>query len=739
MRNARALAGATILMAASPAGAAAQAAFVPQPAEARRASETITLDGRLDEADWTRAPALSRFWENYPHNHAEAPEQTEARFLYDDRYLYVGFRLRLTDPSKLRRPFVRRDKVGSTHDYVQVYLDPQGSGQTSTLFRVNVRGTQTDGVQDEAKLSESTDPDFEWDVRSAIVPDGWTSEIRIPLSTLRVSRRGAQTWKVIVTRGVPRSQNTQMATAPWPHDGNCFLCLASQLSFPDLTPAAERLIIEPSVASTLRRDKGSFGTGTHLDPEPGLDAKWLPYGGAAVDLTINPDFSQVEADSPQLTANQRFAINLPEKRPFFREASDLIGTPLPILYTRTITAPDYGLRFTHRSASVNGTLFLADDGGRGLIIEPGLLSSTAGAPETDAKVGFAHLTDHVGRSLIGALGAFKINDDGSYNALGGLDLAWQNSSDRVTGQILTSQTTNPDRPDLVATWRGQKLSGIAGVAEWSHASSLLWTARYTRYDPGFRSWLGFVPRVGYNAYHAALAKPHYLSSRWLNRISPYASYDRLDAIDRAGHEQDAALGIVLSGLKALSVDASWHPGMQLLTEQGQMRQVSQIQWTSSIQPGPRLPLIAFNGYAGRAVDFANGDTVPVLNLSATLRTRPMDRLEIEGRYSILRLGGANGGEDRLRETIPELLVTWHFGAALHVLGDLQLHRSTRRFPNVDHSRSSLASIQFVWEPSIDWHGYFGARSGRVDPLDPAAGGRSTEIYLKLTRRFGIRT
>ncbi|HET8749281.1 MAG TPA: carbohydrate binding family 9 domain-containing protein [Sphingomicrobium sp.] len=726
-----------IVAAAGPVHAADDADLVPQAVEAHRLTGPIDFDGKLDERDWRDAPPLDRLWENYPGNRVPASERTEARFLYDDQYLYVGFRLFLKDPSSLRKPFVRRDKVGSTHDYVQVYLDPQDSGQTSTLFRVNARGTETDGVQDEAKQSESTDPDFEWEVRSATDSKGWTSELRIPLSTLRVSRRGRQVWNVVVTRGVPREQNTQMATAPWPRVSSCFLCLASKLNFPDLTPKAERLIVEPSIVTTLRRERGSFGSGTHFDPQPSLDAKWLPYGGAAVDLTINPDFSQVEADSPQLTANQRFAINLPEKRPFFRESSDLIGTLLPILYTRTITAPDYGLRFTHRSATINGTAFAAVDGGRGVIIEPGLLSSSTGLPDFDSKVGFAHVTDRIGSALVGALGAAKINDDGSYNALGGVDATWQNSADRLTGQILYSSTRDPKRPDLVSSWNGQKLSGIAARAEWDHNGSYVSTLEYTHYAPGFRSWLGFVPRVGYDDLYAYFQRPFYLSSPIVDTLGPYVSFDRLTAIDAEGQEQDPAIGLQVYGLKALSLDLSWHPRQQLLTEQGGERRVGQFRWNASIQPSLRLPLVSFSGAVGRDADYAAGDTARLLNLAATVRARPLDRLELEARYTLLRLGDAPDGGFRLKETIPEFLATWFFGPAFYAFADVQVHRSRRRFPFVADDRTTLASLQFVWEPKLDWRGYFGVRSGRDHPLDPKDRGSSTELYVKLVRRLAI--
>lgn len=735
------LAMALAALAGTPAAhALAGTSLQPQSVIAMRLTGPISFDGRLDEPDWKAAPALGRFWEDYPKARTPAPEHTEARFLYDDRYLYVGLRMHLTKPLKLRKPFVRRDKVNSSHDYVQVYLDPQGSGQTSTLFRVNARGTQTDGVQDEAKGTESTDPDFRWEARSAISGDGWTAELRIPFTTLRVSRRGAQAWNVVVTRGVPRDQNTQMASAPWPSDGSCFLCLASKLAFPDLSPKTEKIILEPSLVTTMRRDRGSFGRGTHFDPEPSLDAQWLPFGGAVVDLTINPDFSQVEADSPQLTANQRFAIHLPEKRPFFREGTDLINTPLPILYTRTITAPSYGLRFTERSASLNGTIFAASDRGRGVIIEPGLLTSSLGTPDFGSKVGFAHLTDRIGSMLVGGLVAAKINNDGSYNELGGIDAAWQNSSDRLTAQLLGSRTRNPDRPDLLPLWTGQKLSGLAALAEWDHNGSVNSTLRFTRYDAGFRSWLGFVPRVGYEEYYAYVQKPIYPSSLspLINRIAPYVSYDSLIALDQRGAEHDAALGVNLDATKASYLNVSWHPSRQVLTETGQERRFGQVQWTLQATPGTRIPVILFNGTLGRDVDYANGEVVPVVNISATLRLRPIDRLELEGRYTVLKLGNAPDGRTRLRETIPEFLATWFFGPAFYLFGDVQLHRSRRLFPTIEDDRSSLSSLQLVWEPRIDWRGYAGIRYGKLDALDPSGHGSSTEIYFKVSRRFGIR-
>lgn len=711
--------------------------LAPQPAEARRLAGAIALDGRLDEADWRAAPPLDRYFEYFPGDRSVPTERTETRFLYDDHYLYVGFRAWLRDPRQLRRPFVRRDKVNATHDYIQVYLDPQGTGRTSYLFRVNARGVRADGLQDEAKQIETLDPDYDWDVRSAIDEHGWSAELRIPLSTLRVARRGAQNWNVIVTRGVPRAQNTQMASAPFPHDSTCFLCRAGTLAFPDLAPHTERLILQPSLVATLRRDSGSFGAGTHVSLSPGLDAKWLPYGGAALDLTINPDFSQVEADSPQLTANQRFAISVPEKRPFFREGSDLIGTPLPALYTRTITAPDFGLRFTHRSATLNGTIFAARDGGRGAIVEPGLLFSEAALPDFDSDVGFAHLTDGFGPVLGGALGAIKRNSDGSYNALGGVDFAWQPSNNRITGQLLWSETRNPDRPDLLAAWQGQHLSGLGAQVQWDRTAGLTTILRYTRFDPSFRAWLGDVQRVGYQEVYAFAQKPFYWSQGFLNTLAPYVSFDRLGALGADGRERDLALGLVVGAAHNLNLDVSLHPATEALTVQGEERRTHDLEWTFSINPAARIPLVALNGAVGTRIDYATGEVVPSVMIAATLRTRPLDRLEIEGRYTLLRLGDGLAGGARLTEEISELLATWYFAPAFYVLADAQFHRAHRRLPIVSDDRDSLLSVQVAWELSSRLQAFFGVRSGALSPDDPTGRGRSTEFYLKLTGRFGL--
>src|SRR5436189_13524 len=108
-----------------------------------------------------------------------------------------------------------------------------------------------------------------------------------------------------------------------------------------------------------------------MEGHAGVDVKWTPDADNAVDLTVKPDFSQVEADTAQISANERFALFYPEKRPFFLEGVELLATPIQAVYTRTITSPRWGARATGKAGGIAYTALFADDAGGGSVIIPG--------------------------------------------------------------------------------------------------------------------------------------------------------------------------------------------------------------------------------------------------------------------------------------------------------------------------------------------------------------------------------
>src|SRR4029079_2160674 len=104
---------------------------------------------------------------------------------------------------------------------------------------------------------------------------------------------------------------------------------------------------------------------------PSLDLKWRPRAGVVGDGTVIPDFSQVELDTPQLAGNTQFALFFPEKRPFFLEGSDILQSPFPAIYTRSVTDPAWGARVTQRTQGFDGTAMVTRDQGGGLVLLPG--------------------------------------------------------------------------------------------------------------------------------------------------------------------------------------------------------------------------------------------------------------------------------------------------------------------------------------------------------------------------------
>src|SRR5262249_1553700 len=134
--------------------------------EAQRlpAGERIAVDGRLDEAAWTRAPMYDRFWESFPQAEIPARVRTEIRVLFDAQALYVGLRAFDPDLAQVRGPFARRDNVLNDQDMLVLYVDPVGKRKFAQYFRVNPRGSVADGLYNEDSSKEDPSPDFEFEV-----------------------------------------------------------------------------------------------------------------------------------------------------------------------------------------------------------------------------------------------------------------------------------------------------------------------------------------------------------------------------------------------------------------------------------------------------------------------------------------------------------------------------------------------------------------------------------------------
>jgi hypothetical protein len=335
--------------------------------------ERIVLDGTLSHAAWQRAQPHTSFVARDPVFGVAPPQRTEFRVLFDEQALYVGITAHDEQPALVRDPIVRADQVNQTQDFVVVYIDAIGSKRSAQFFRVNAAGSTADGLHTAADDNEDFAPDFDWDAAVARqVPglQGWTAVLRLPFASLRYAP-GSHDWRVLVGRRLPREQFHLMTSAPIPRDAPSFIHTLQPLTGVTIPQDSQFLTLRPSL--TLRRESTSGPDASPPDGkswEASLDVKWRPRAELVVDATLNPDFSQVALDVPQLAGNTRFALSFPEKRPFFFESADLLRSPTEAFYTRSYTQPRWGLRATWRDTEWAGSAFTLNDKGGGLVLLP---------------------------------------------------------------------------------------------------------------------------------------------------------------------------------------------------------------------------------------------------------------------------------------------------------------------------------------------------------------------------------
>src|SRR5256885_2762509 len=178
----------------------------------------------------------------------------------------------------------------------------------------------------------------------------------------------------------------------------------------------------------------------------GLDVKYTPNSDTAVDVTIKPDFSQVESDVAQISANERFALFVPEKRSFFLEGVDLFQTPIQAVYTRTITAPTWGGRITGKAAGVRYTALVAEDDGGGSVVVPGAYGSSLASQDFASTVFIARAKRDIGRSFISVLVTDREGrDSASYNRVLGPDFQWRpHATGAITGRWVVARNPHAD-------------------------------------------------------------------------------------------------------------------------------------------------------------------------------------------------------------------------------------------------------------------------------------------------------
>lgn len=432
---------------------------------------------------------VTRFTQRLPRDGDPVSQPTEAYFGYDDQNFYAIFVNFDEEPDRIRARMTPRENFRGD-DKVDLFLDTFHDERRAYVFTCNPLGVQMDGRWSEGRSGGNFDSSFDalWHSRGQITDRGYVVWMEIPLKSLRFPAAQEQEWGIVAIRWIPR--NNESSTWPWAStriDGRLNQG-ATLTGITDISPGRSIQFIPYGFVRSFRALDSSVPkqvgfTSETLEPDVGLDTKFVIKNRFALDGAVNPDFSQVESDEPQITVNRRFEVFFPEKRPFFLENADFFETPINLFFSRRIADPQFGLRLTGKQGAYAIGALVADDQAPGEIVLPeGPVSGSR------AKFGAVRINrDIFQEGTIGVILTDREHESG-YNRVGGIDGRFKLNPNWVaTLQAATSATRRLD---------GTTLAGPAYYAELRREGrQFTQSTEFLDFSPGFRTDAGFVTRT----------------------------------------------------------------------------------------------------------------------------------------------------------------------------------------------------------------------------------------------------
>jgi hypothetical protein len=502
-----------------------------------RLDGVIEIDGDIGDAGWATAARATNFTETFPGDQVRPPVDTEVLITYDDEHLYVAFIVH-DDPGAIRASMRARDEIFND-DFVGIILDTYDNQAWAYELFVNPLGIQGDLRWTDD--GEDVGFDLVWESQGRITADGWQAEIAVPFKSLRFPDGGSQEWRVNFWRTHPRDSRRSYTWASISRDDPCYLCQFGTMRGLEGVKPGGSIEALPSIVGS------QFGElNDEDDPDSGFDNKdpdveasiGLRYSftsSVAAELTVNPDFSQVESDVEKIDVNTTFALFFPERRPFFQEGSDLFASAFDVVHTRQINDPTFAGKLTGRTDETSFIYLVAHDENTPLLI-PEEERTLLAAPGRSVS-NIARATRSLGEdNFAGAVLTDRRYEGGGSSTVGGLDAEYrflQNYTFEV--QALVSYTEEPDQPDLIEgvegdTFdRGKYTVALDGETFGGHGAHVSFEreARHWQSDieywdvsPKFRADNGFVFRNSERRFAWDNEYVFYTENDFLDQVTP---------------------------------------------------------------------------------------------------------------------------------------------------------------------------------------------------------------------------
>jgi len=454
--------------------------------EVKKKQSPIKIDGVLDEPDWQVAQKSGKFFRVLPIDTGYACQQSEIMVTYDDKALYIGQIFHDTIPGKRIMESFRRDFTFSNNDNLLVFFDTFLDQTNGFSFGVSASGAKWDGLMHDGAGS-SLDWDCKWESKVKHFTDKWTSEIRIPFKSVRYPK-GSQKWYTNFSR-LDLKTNEKSAWAPVPRQfPTASLAYTGVMKFDQPLPKPKpQLSVIPYIFGSYSNNYEK-NTGDVYTKDFGFDAKIGVSTAMNLDLTYNPNFSQVEVDK-QITNIDRFELLFPEKRQFFLENNDLFAG-----YGYSSVTPFFSRRIGLDAPVLAGARL---SGKIGNDLRIGFMNMTTRETDDFLARNFTVLTAQqkiFARSNIGFIFVNKeyLNqptDTTMYNRVAGLDYRLASKNNFWSGKLFYHRSFQPENHDK------QYAQGAMLSYSNKHVQAKI---SQTSVGKNYVAETGYVRRTGYN-------------------------------------------------------------------------------------------------------------------------------------------------------------------------------------------------------------------------------------------------
>lgn len=679
---------------------------------------SITLDGVLDEPVWKQAAVAENFTEISPGDNVKPVVETIGYILYDDDNIYLAFEC-YDDMKNIRASMTDRDRMYGD-DWVGAFIDTYGTQKEAFEFYTNPYGIQGDLYW--TTNYETSSPDFIFYTETQLHDNKWVVEMQIPFKSLKFPNKQVQEWRVHLIRNRPRNLRQQILWSAVARDNPNFVGQAGYFKGIEGIKSGNNLDLLPYIAGVqsaqLTNPVNSTSSLEYENPDlrVGFDIKYGITSDLTLNGTFNPDFSQVEADAPQIDVNNPFALFFNERRPFFLDGESSFRTHMNYIYTRSINNPILASKITgklgqkfdigYMVAYDQNTPFVIPLEDRSFVL-PSNKRSLANILRAKYDLG--------GENYVGVLftdreystdSTFTTNFTGHSRTLGvDFRMNFLNNfyfQGQVTGHsereisdtiFFNNKTRFGSENQYTAAFDGEAFNGMSAYFSFQRRSDDygFWT-EYSYNNPNVRRGTGFLSRNNFHQFFAYQSYNIYLKNSFVRMIIPDMDIElryNTDGLEKRRFLNTGATIEFHNGSRL------WGNYRWINNENFRETQLDKMTgWNFGIENNALRQITGGLWYSNgkSAVRFESTPTVGEgQDFNVWFSLRPIDRITSHFNYSYSELSRLNGGEMLYAGWVFSNTSTYQFNKNLFV-------RLVTQYNSFNKSFLMDPLVSYKWNP-----------------------------------------